>query len=301
MVRGKIMSKGNLTSVGVVILNYLAYEESINVTQQFLRLPSDDINLHIVIVDNHSNNQSYNKLYDKFNDNQKVTIVKTNKNLGFANSNNYGYFELTKHIKPDFVIFSNSDIVLKDDRLFEWITNNYKSHNFAVLGPSIYSLQGEFHQNPCNNRIMQVTWNRRRLYKLYLKRGILYIYKILPILRKIRHIKKLKKVHDDWGDYKNYTESKTLHGSFLVMSKKYFEEYKTPFDTGTFLYLEEDILKYRCLKKNLRMVYSPEYEVDHKQAVSTKKVDFSELNREIIRKNNEINSLKRYIKVIREK
>lgn len=296
--------KQNKFSIGVVILNYLAYEESINITEQFLELPSNNVNLHIVIVDNYSNNESYNVLLKKFAKNERVTVVQTAKNLGFANSNNFGYFELLKHAHPDFVIFSNSDIILKDNSIFDWIVESYRKYNFAILGPSVYSLSGKLHQSPCENRNTSLVWNRYQLYKLYMITTKLRILKLFPFLSKrvVYGTNKPKlKQRDEWCDYTTYTESKTLHGSFLIMSQKYLKEYDTPFDTGTFLYIEEDLLKYRCVKKNLRMVFSPRYEVDHKQAVSTKKVSNSQINRDLLRRRNEINSVKRYIQVIKEK
>lgn len=282
-------------AIGVVILNYIAYKETMNVTEQFLKLPSSNINLHIVIVDNHSNNCSFTYLSKKFKANKKVTVVQTDKNLGFANGNNFGYAVLVKCFKPDYVIFSNSDIVLKDRTLFEWIIENSRKHQFGILGPSVFSLSGNLHQNPCPNRDTNLFWNKKQLILLYLRKIKLYFIKALPFAKRQNNNNLL---HKDWGDYTKYTENKTLHGSFLIMSQRYLKEYSTPFDTGTFLYMEEDILRIRCIKKSIPMCFSPEYEVNHKQAVSTKKVDNSEVKRKIIRINNEIHSLRRYIQIL---
>lgn len=292
--------------IGVVILNYLAYEESIELTNQFLELesPGNCTDMHIVIVDNSSANESYDILSKKFVGNPKVTVAQTNKNLGFANGNNYGYKVLLKVFIPDYVIFSNSDIVLKDKNLFKWIIDNDKQHQFGILGPSVWSLRGNFHQNPLDNRKTNLVWNELQLKKQYLRKIKLHIVNTFPFLHDLKHMihkSAEQTANADWGDYTKYTEEKTLHGSFLVMSQRYLSQYETPFDPGTFLYMEEDLLKLRCMKKHIKMVFSPDYEVNHKQAVSTKKVDRSKTKRKIIRINNEINSLKRYIEVIKKK
>jgi GT2 family glycosyltransferase len=106
-----------------------------------------------------------------------------------------------------------------------------------------------------------------------------------------------------WTNYYNINEVQidaTLHGSFLIMSKEYLSSFDKPFDPGTFLYMEEDILKLRCDKKNIAMVYSPEYEVQHLQAVTTNLIvkDYNE--KMIFRIKNIRKSLKRYIQIIKE-
>lgn len=288
--------------IGVVILNYLAYRESIDITKQFLKLPTKDIDLQVVVVDNKSPNESYFKIKKAFDGEEKVLVVQTDSNLGFANGNNYGYSELVKLFMPDYVIFSNSDIVLKNDRLFDWIIRMDEQNQFGVLGPSVYSLRGKFHQNPNVNRNTNLRWNKEQLNKMRMKKFAFTIFADFPFLFSIvQGLRKEKTKQVDWGDYTKLTTNQTLHGSFLIMSQRYLSKYITPFDTGTFLYMEEDILKLRCLKKNIKMVYSPDYEVNHKQAVSTVRVNNSEIKRKLIRINNEMNSLKRYIEVLEEK
>lgn len=287
--------------IGVVILNYLAYQESIDITKQFLELPTKNVDLHIVVVDNKSANESYQKLLETFDGNEKVTVVQTNENLGFANGNNYGYSELIKHISPDYAIFSNSDIVLKDNSLFEWIIRMDEQNQFGILGPSVYSLRGNFHQNPNINRNTSLKWNKEQLHKMKVKKFAYSAISKFPFLLSFAQgVRKKDAEQEDWGDYTKLTTEQTLHGSFLIMSQRYLSKYDTPFDPGTFLYMEEDILKLRCLKKNIKMVYSPDYEVNHKQAVSTAKVNSSAIKRKVIRINNEMNSLKRYIEVLED-
>lgn len=284
-------------NIGVIVLNYLAYNETDNVVNQFLDLPKDDVNLKIVIVDNNSNNESYQFLSNKFNNNNLVSVYKTNKNLGFANGNNYGYCQLKKIFNPDYVIFSNSDIVLKSDELFHWIISSDKKYNFGVLGPSVYSLRYKVHQNPCNNWSENLYYNYLLLSRMKLQLLKMKLNQIIPIFKK----NKPKSMPIDATDYQLVTFKKTLHGSFLVMSKKYLNHFSTPFDKGTFLYMEEAIIRIRCERSNLSMVYDPTYEVNHLQAVSTQKVIDSPVKRKIIRLNHEINSLKRFIQILKEK
>lgn len=285
-------------NIGIVVLNYMAYEETKNVVKQFLDLPKNNINLRIMIVDNSSSNKSFEILKDYFSSADLVKVIKTSKNLGFANGNNFGYIELKKMFDPDYVIFSNSDIVLKSKRLFNWILQSDKKYYFGVLGPSVYSLKNNIYQNPCNNWSENLKFNYKLLKQSKLQLLKLYISLFIPKLEKLNH--HIKEKDDTEPDHLAVTTDKTLHGSFLVMSRRYLDEFDMPFDSGTFLYMEEAIIRIRCERHNISMVFSPEYEVDHLQAASTEKINKSTLKRKIVRKKNEINSLKRYIWILKE-
>ena len=71
--------------------------------------------IHIVIVDNGSTNGSGKTLLNNYKDNEKVTVIQSTENLGFARGNNIGYhFALS--LKPEYVAVINSDteILQKD-------------------------------------------------------------------------------------------------------------------------------------------------------------------------------------------
>ncbi len=289
----------NQTNIGIIILNYIAYKETINLTDQFLKLPRNKINLKVIIVDNCSPNKSFTNLKKYYQDNSIVSVVQTPYNLGFANGNNFGYEVLARYMDLDYVIFSNSDIVLKDKDLFGWIIKSYQKYHFGILGPSIYSLKNKIHQNPCENWSESLKYNYKLLRKMKRSRFKLKLHLLFSPLIKRNDSKNQTVV--DTTEYKEFTTEKTLHGAFLIMSSRYLKEFEQPFDTGTFLYMEEAVLRLRCDTKNILMLFSPIYEVNHLQAASTKKVSDSVLKRQLIRRNYEINSLRRYINILKEK
>lgn len=282
-------------NIGVVILNYIAYQDTIHTVDSFLEQDKSDVHLEIVIVDNASPNDSFSHLSEYAKKHENVHICQTEKNLGFAKGNNYGYSYLLEFISPDFVIMSNDDILLPQKGLFEWIANCYKDTNFAVLGPDIYSLRGEFHQSPCYN----LTENRISCGWTIIRKNLalikLYIQKFLHI--------RVKPYTATWGnnDYHTPSDKVTVHGSFQIFSKLYFKHYSEPYDPATFLYMEENLVKLRCDKADIKMYYSPDYRVDHLQAVATNKISDSNTDKTISRKKNEIASLKVYFKRLGEK
>lgn len=278
-----------MNKIGVVILNYIEYGITIDCINSFCRQTDDNINVKIIVVDNSSPNESFDVLQNEFKDNLNISVVKTPKNLGFANGNNYGYNILKEYMDPDFVIFSNSDIILPVNGLYKWILQCKNDYNFAVLGPSIYSINGDFYQNP----IRSLTTNKKDIEHM-----IFDLYKSLFKIRiKILFRKKGKGNHiEKWGntEYGKFHDDLTLHGAFQIMSKEYFNKYKEAYDTGTFLYMEEDILRLRCIKSNLRMIYSPDFIVHHLQSFSTNSNSLNNNKSAYFRVKNMLNSLKRY-------
>ena len=282
---------------GVVILNYLAYKDTINCVESFkkqIEIAKNDIRVKIIIVDNFSSNESFDELNKKYKDDNLIEIVQTEKNLGFANGNNFGYYELQKYMKPDFVIFSNDDILIDQAGIFDWIIDTYKNENFAVLGPSIYSIRGNFHQSPCENKSYNTFLLKKELIGIRL--GLLKLY-----LKKVFHISQ-KTAVSVWenNNFDKQSTSLTLHGSFQIMSRLYLDLFNDPYDNRTFLYREENILKLRCDKNNLKMLYDPNFEVNHLQAVSTEMKLEKNIDKLIFRTKNEIKSQKILIKVCKE-
>lgn len=283
-----------MTNIGVVILNYLAYETTIDTVKSFLAQNVEEYRVEIVIVDNCSPNESYDKLCEVFKDIPNVTTFKTNSNLGFAKGNNYGYKKLLDILKPDFVIISNDDILLPQKGLYKWISDSYNKYEFAVLGPDIYSINGEFHQSPIDNYTRSLMKCRYR----YLKNTILIL--------KLKLMKRLN-LHQDyvipkWNNdkFRKTSSDYTLHGSFQIFSSKYFLHYSEPYDNCTFLYMEEDILKLRCDKKNLKMLYDNSYMINHLQAISTNMVTSNSFDKQIFRLKNLNMSLQEYINTLRK-
>ncbi len=60
-----------------------------------------------------------------------------------------------------------------------------------------------------------------------------------------------------------------LHGACFVFTPAFVKQFSCAFDSGTFLYFEEDILLMRCRTRHLTMWYDKRIRVDHMEDVST--------------------------------
>ncbi|MCI8527871.1 MAG: glycosyltransferase family 2 protein [Lachnospiraceae bacterium] len=280
--------------VGVIILNYMAYQATMNCMDSFSSQENEFCEIKYVIVDNCSTNNSYAILKEKYENRDDVFVVSTDKNIGFAKGNNYGYKILKQYFQPDFVIFSNDDILLSQVNLYGWIRKSYEKYSFAVLGPQVYSINGKFHQSPMEN----CTRNTLVCHWWILK----YLLKIVRAFIVFKILQKKKAGYSTWKNeiYSVFSDNKTIHGSFMIFSQKYFEYFSEPFDSHTYLYMEEDIVKLRCDLSNIRMVFSPEYRVEHLQSVSTNMINDSLYQKQLFYYVNHIKSLKVYQMVLRE-
>jgi len=286
--------KNSRTNIGIIILNYLAYEETIKCTYDFLKQESNDtINYKIIIVDNYSSNDSYEILCQQFADNAFIKIIQTNKNIGYAGGNNLGYQELLKYMIPDFVVVSNEDIIIESSNLYSWIITCFKSYQFAVAGPSIFGNTEKFYQNPAQDYLIGDSECKMQLWR--------YQYLLKNHMSMILQPKsEVDMSQRDNHQHEIIYFNKVLHGSFLIFSHKYFTEYSEPFYPNTFLYTEEAFLWLRCISKNLLMVYDPSFKVIHLQAVSTNAACTQYQNRKLLKMEHEVESLKKYYIALRK-
>ena len=78
-----------LKSLSIIIVNYNNYEltnECINSVLNTVK----NLEYEIIVVDNNSPNDSYDKIYEKFGEVENVTVIKSKENAGFGAGNNLG-------------------------------------------------------------------------------------------------------------------------------------------------------------------------------------------------------------------
>ena len=248
--------------VTFVILHYLTAEDTIECVESILGNINDG-NYSIIIVDNASPNDSGNVLVLKYKDNDKVEVILSNQNLGFAKGNNLGFLQAKYQYDADFIILLNNDTIIKQKDFIYIVKDKYKRENFAVLGPNIISTVDGGYQNPC-----PVNFHTKRQAGVHVLRLafllVLSYIKLVDLYRKIKPVqnegKHLKKEEDLNGVQ--------LHGSCLIFSRSYIERFDGLF-SKTFMYMEEDILYYLCSKNDLKTLYTPDLVIYHKEDSST--------------------------------
>lgn len=117
-----------------IILNWNNYKDTKETLLSFL---NQDYQHHeIILVDNHSEENIYQKLKSEF---LQVTHLRTPYNLGYTGGNNVG-IKYCLNLEDGIIIIANNDIELGSNSLISQIVETYKllpSKNF-VIGPILY-------------------------------------------------------------------------------------------------------------------------------------------------------------------
>lgn len=275
---------------------------------QSLKKISNNKDYKIIIVENGSNDKSKEILKTKYQNDDDIDVVISNKNLGFANGNNLGCNKAIKKYKPDYLVVLNNDTYIRQDNFLEKIEEIYFKEKFDILGPYIYdkNLKPQNPQLELLINIGEIDQNLKKTIKSLQKLNSLqFIYKFKNFLKKIvtlneknkKIVRKLlnkpcKEIEEKIA--RNYHYNVGLHGSVLIFSKKYYQKYSDIFYNKTFMYKEEDILYHRVLRDGLISIYSPELEVYHKEDSATDAVLNSEVAKQKFILENQIKSLEVY-------
>ena len=124
----------NMKKIAIVILNYLNYWDTIECVESALRIDYKD--KEIVIVDNGSSNESFERLNKEFKSNHHIFILQSKKNVGFAKGNNIGIKFSRCQLKADYILVVNNDVVFRDWTILKKMINHDRS-NIGIIGCDI--------------------------------------------------------------------------------------------------------------------------------------------------------------------
>lgn len=272
-----------------VILHYLAIEDTIECVESIIE-HNETNRIHIIIVDNASPDKSGDVLEEKYRELSYVTVIKNEKNLGFANGNNVGFRYAKENFDYKYIILSNNDIIIFQDEMTKKLDEEFSKSKFAVLGPMVLTKDGRYSSSPSRMKpltkkeaedFLKDYQNFLRFQNLHLR--WLYILYRKYVLKKGRK----PKICDHYKKYYNVS----VHGCFMVFSHEYSDRFDG-LDNRTFMYGEEDILFQTVIKNDLTMVYDPDIVIYHKEDASTDKLHKSGRKKREFYYKNLIDSLK---------
>ena len=116
--------------IGIVIVNY---NDFINTKRLLDNIKDYKCINYIVIVDNNSSDDSYKKL--KEFESNRIAIIK-NSSRHFSSGLNVGAKCLIKKVGDCNIIFSNSDIIIKEEEDLQKLSSNIKE-DIVVVGPTV--------------------------------------------------------------------------------------------------------------------------------------------------------------------
>lgn len=255
-----------MSKIGMVILNYNDYET----TSKYIDMIKNYKSLnHIVIVDNNSNDGSYDKL-SKISSN-KISVIKTDKNKGYAYGNNYGINHLNEKMDVDYIIISNPDIIVEEKVIKKLQKDMDNNEDISVIFPVIEQL-GE-----------KVRGWRLPTIKDEILQNINYVQ------RKVKEGLKYKE-----EKYSGHlTKVDVVPGCFFMVRKNIMKLIGN-FDDSTFLYYEENILAKKLMNVDKKSYIDNEVSVTHDLSISVDK-SFNSVNKYKILKQSQKYFVKNYL------
>ncbi|MBV4425515.1 glycosyltransferase family 2 protein [Clostridium tyrobutyricum] len=208
----------------LIVLNYNDSET----TKQFIKsiMRYDNIN-KIVIVDNCSTDDSFNEL--KQIEDEKIHIIKSNRNGGYAYGNNFGIKYAERQFNPKYLIISNPDVYFKKATLNACLhyINNHDKVGICT------GFMKDAHGQLC----ISTGWKLPR-YTDDLVLSTILLKRILKYNRLLYSKEYMNK---------RYINVDVITGSFFLIRDTTMKNIGY-FDERTFLYCEERILAFKLIK-----------------------------------------------------
>lgn len=248
-------------NITVVVLHYENIKdtkECLNSLKKYLNDTKNNIN--VVVVDNGSIKEKTAAIEEDYV-NDKIYFIESGRNLGFAKGNNIGFHYAKYELHSDIIILANNDLIFKQVDFMNQIAKEMIENHIDVAGPRIISLVDHKNQNPVPYAHPDLVSVNKRIFKLHVLKIMCY-FGVDKFFQTIFSRKYSTDVKSD-----NYQ----LHGACLIMANNYVKNYDGLYPK-TFMYMEEDILKYITKRDNLIMKYFDGAEVFHKEGSSTEKI-----------------------------
>ncbi len=250
-----------------LILHYNSIEDTEDCIASIKGLNQEN-QIKILIVDNHSPNQSGTYLYEKYKNDDRIKVIITEENHGFSKGNNIGCEAAVREWNPDFLIVANNDIVFVQPEFLRKIEKEYSLSEFDILGPDIYDPYLQNHQNPMDINPPSAAASMKTIF---LNSIVLLLPKLFcPLLKTyFESPDPGTKLNSQLPD-----ENVVLQGSCLIYSKKYLQKKLSKcrnmlFFPETHFYYEEYIQTVWCRRNGCKTRYSPSLLVHHLGGRST--------------------------------
>lgn len=246
-----------MNKIAVVILNYCNYQETKNCVES-VRMQKG-VYVEIVVVDNGSPNDSYEKLAAEYREIPGIYVLRVHKNYGFAKGNNIG-IKYACNLGAEFIYLLNSDIVLQGETCIADLLKEYKP-GVGVIGARIIERNGRERRIVYDYPLAPEKW--------WYFACLLFNAMDVPLLADywMRKLERGRKIQ-------------VLQGSNLMLTPDYLKKCGLLYPY-TFLYCEEALLFLQCKDNHLEQIRSKKAIVFHKGAQSSKFLYHNDVNRTI--------------------
>lgn len=231
--------------IALIVLNYNDYET----TSEFISKIRSYRNIgRIIIVDNHSTDDSYKQLLAFQSD--KIDVIQAPSNGGYSTGNNLGIRHAIKTCQPEYIIVSNPDVEFEEaivDRLY---SSAQKLDHVGILSCRMQCLSGVS---------LESAWK--------LPDYTDYLIGNFPIMEKLF---RYRTAYSDEYLSDDIVEVDAVSGAFFMFSSEAYQAVDG-FDEDTFLYGEEILIAERLHAKGYKNYLLTKEQYLHKHSVSINK------------------------------
>lgn len=199
------------------------------------------------ISENDARQGKFNRpLYEKFDPNRRMILIKNKDNYGFAGGNNVGIKFALSVLNPDYILLLNNDTVVDPKFLDELVKVAENDENIGIVGSKVY-----YYDYKGRSDILQSAGGK---FNFWISRAF-----IIGINK------------PDDGRYDSIMNVDYVAGACMLIKKEVFSEIGL-LNPEYFLYREEIDTSTRASKKGFKSVYVPTAKIWHKVSASIKQI-----------------------------
>lgn len=136
-----------LTNISVCVLNWENYPDTEKCIAALLALPElrdEDLNVHIVVIDNGSRDDSFLKLSALASGEASsfLSLVRTDENKGYAAGNNKGIVYALENLQPNYVWILNNDTIPQQGSLRALVECAQSDQSVGIWGSTVLNKDG---------------------------------------------------------------------------------------------------------------------------------------------------------------
>ena len=258
--------------LAAVILNY---NDSEHTEEQVKRIRNYEILKYIVIVDNHSTDDSFARLSMLRSD--KVKLIWARDNGGYGAGNNLGLSFAFDKLHVSHCVIANPDTCFSEACLRAMLETFRKSPDIGVVSAVMRDYQ---------RGLQQTAWPIRPWLGELLNSG--------PISR--RDIAGLINYRPSYMSGRHAAAVGAVHGSMLMIQDEAYEK-SGGYDEQVFLYCEENILGWRLRNAGFHSVLLLDQNYLHENSGTISKTYHSMVPKQKLRQQSEMYYYKQYLQI----
>ncbi|PKP44989.1 MAG: hypothetical protein CVT95_09860 [Bacteroidetes bacterium HGW-Bacteroidetes-12] len=222
----------------VITINYNLHQHTIPCVNSVLE--SDYKNFKVFLVDNGSRADDYNELVKKFSHDNRVSILRIEKNRGYVGGVNFG-LEAAKEHNPNYFMVMNNDTIIDKFAISELVAAAKRYSNRAIVSGKVY-----YHDHPDVLQHTGVVFSDPR-----------YCATTYP-----------GRNEKDIGQHDIELERDSLDDVFWLIPSDVFNEvgYYSHF---FYLYAEQGDYAQRARRLGFKLIYNPKAKLWHKESLTT--------------------------------